>query len=166
MANRRTVWALTLAFLTLAAAVENGCQRLPSDEATKVPPAPTIAAPLMIPDIQWQPHSDWVNVKTAITPAAVGDGQADDTAALQAALDQVVSGTTLYLPAGIYRITAPLIWGNRLGVALLGEDPAKTIVRYDGPAGEAMLTLHGVSYSKFGRITWDGQGKEIGRAHV
>jgi hypothetical protein len=111
------------------------------------------------------PFASWKNLKSNF--GAVGDGKADDTAAFKAGLAALVehgkgkpgAPYVLYLPAGTYRITAPLVWGNRLGVALLGEDPARTIVRYDGPAGEVMLTLHGVSYSKFGRITWDGQGK-------
>lgn len=111
------------------------------------------------------PFASWKNLKTDF--GAVGDGKADDTAAFKAGLESLAehgkakpgASYVLYLPAGTYRITAPLVWENRLGVALLGEDPARTIVRYDGPAGEAMLTCHGVSYSKFGRITWDGQGK-------
>ncbi|MEI6518606.1 MAG: glycosyl hydrolase family 28-related protein [bacterium] len=111
------------------------------------------------------PFASWKNLKTDFK--AVGDGVADDTAAFKAGLESLAehgkgkpgAPYVLYLPAGIYRITAPLVWRNRIDVALLGEDPAKTIVRYDGPVGEAILTLHGVSYSKFGRITWDGQGK-------
>lgn len=110
------------------------------------------------------PFASWKDVKTC---GAVGDGKADDTAALKAGLESLaVHGKgkpgdpyVLWLPAGIYRITAPLVWENRLGVAVLGEDPATTIIRYDGPPGQVMLTCHGVSYSKFGRITWDGQGK-------
>jgi hypothetical protein len=115
------------------------------------------AAPLVSAEEFNGPFAGWKNLKTDF--GAVGDGKADDTAALKAALEKVQNGQVLYLPAGTYRVTQPFVWSNRKGVALLGEDPAKTIVRYDGPAGEAMLTLHGVSYSKFGRITWDGQGK-------
>lgn len=111
------------------------------------------------------PFAGWKNLKTDF--GAKGDGQADDTAALKAGLEALAvygkakpgDPCVLYLPAGTYRITEPVVWENREGVALLGEDPAKTIIRYDGPAGGVMLTCHGVSYSKFGRITWDGHGK-------
>ncbi len=111
------------------------------------------------------PFAGWKNLKTDF--GAKGDGKADDTAALKAGLESLAehgkgkpgNPYVLYLPAGTYRITAPLVWTNRLGVALLGEDPATTTILYDGPAGEAMLTCDGVSYSKFGRLTWDGQGK-------
>lgn len=42
---------------------------------------------------------------------AVGDGVCDDTQAIQAAIDQAnaVTGSTVYLPAGHYRVTAPLV---------------------------------------------------------
>ena len=124
------------------------------------------AAAALVPSEEFVgPFASWKNLKTDF--GAVGDGKADDTAAFEAGLEALAERgkgkpgdpCVLYLPAGIYRITAPLVWENRTGVALLGEDPARTIVRYDGPAGKAMLTLHGVTYSKFGRITWDGQGK-------
>jgi hypothetical protein len=39
-----------------------------------------------IPELAWEPRSDWINVRTDVSPRAVGDGAADDTAALQAAL--------------------------------------------------------------------------------
>jgi hypothetical protein len=45
-----------------------------------------------LPELKWEQRSDWLNVKTGmegIGPAAVGDGVADDTAALQAAFDRV-----------------------------------------------------------------------------
>jgi hypothetical protein len=56
---------------------------------------------------------------------AVGDGVADDTVAIQAALDAVASksassiGGTVFLPSGRYLITAPL--GISLGTSILGE---------------------------------------------
>jgi hypothetical protein len=48
----------------------------------------------------------------AITVNAVGDGRADDTAAIQAALDSAASrgaGSIVYLPSGRYRITRTLV---------------------------------------------------------
>jgi polygalacturonase len=49
----------------------------------------------------------WINVKD---PAygATGDGETDDTAALQAALDACPPGGIVYLPQGVYRTSAPL----------------------------------------------------------
>src|SRR4051794_28059368 len=42
-----------------------------------------------IPSLRWQMRSDWINVRTDVTPRAVGDGKADDTAAIQQALDRL-----------------------------------------------------------------------------
>lgn len=53
---------------------------------------------------------------------AVGDGEADDTVAIQMAVDAVQQGT-VYLPPGVYKITAPITL--RPGLSLVGEpDPA------------------------------------------
>ena len=50
-----------------------------------------------IPELNWTERSDWVNVKTDITPAAVGDGVKDDTAAIQKAFDGVATGVVMAL---------------------------------------------------------------------
>src|ERR1039457_6284629 len=56
------------------------------------------------------PFPSWANVKTEF--GAVGDGRADDTAAIQKALETVRSQSfakkVLYFPASTYRITATL----------------------------------------------------------
>ena len=72
-----------------------------------------------LPRLNWEERSDWINVKTKVTPKAVGDGVADDTAALQAALDSLKSEgyanpNTIYLPPGVYRITRTLSWEKAL----------------------------------------------------
>lgn len=118
------------------------------------------------------PMPGWLDLRKDF--GATGDGVVDDTAAWEAALAALPehgkakpgSPRVLYVPAGTYRITRPLVWANRMSVMLIGEHPENTKVVYDGPAGENMLTLHGVSYSKFSRITWDGAGKaRAGFAH-
>ena len=111
------------------------------------------------------PLPGWKNVKTDF--GAVGDGKADDTAAIKAGLNALAvwgkgkpgDPQVLYFPAGTYRTTESLNYENRLGIQIQGEDSSKTTIRYDGPAGQPILHCNGVSYSKFGRITWDGQGK-------
>jgi hypothetical protein len=58
---------------------------------------------------------------------AVGNGSADDTAALQAAINaaQAVGGT-VYLPAGIYRVTSPVQITNK--VAIVGDNSRSSIL--------------------------------------
>ncbi|MGW1436843.1 glycerophosphodiester phosphodiesterase family protein [Streptomyces griseus] len=49
----------------------------------------------------------WVNVKDKAY-GAKGDGATDDTVALQAAIDACPPGGVVYLPEGVYRVSAPI----------------------------------------------------------
>lgn len=106
------------------------------------------------------PFASWVNVKT--TYGAKGDGVSDDTAALQQALDQVGQGEvsgTLFIPAGVYRVTSTLRLQGRQGVNVIGADPEQVVLKWDGAAGGDLFEVQGVSYSKLARFTLDGAGK-------
>jgi len=115
------------------------------------------------------PFASW---RTAKSYGAVGDGVADDTAALQRALDELVqpgSAKVLHLQAGTYRLTATLKFDatkETYGAALIGDDPATTRIVWDGPVGAPMLIANGGVHTSFARITWDGRSKAgIGVAH-
>ncbi len=106
------------------------------------------------------PFPSWKNLKVDF--GATGDGKADDTAALQKALDQLQQQSgVLFLPAGTYRITKGLTMLSHIYVSVIGADPATTIIQWDGGDEGVMLFCNGVRYSKFGRITWDGGGKKV-----
>lgn len=71
---------------------------------------------------------------------AKGDGVADDTAALQSAIERVGGKDytrTIYIPAGVYRITGTLILkppgpgkeGSMVGPWIFGQDRDRTIIR-------------------------------------
>ncbi len=111
------------------------------------------------------PFSSWADAQRDY--GAKGDGVADDTAALQKALDDLgPKKPALYLPAGRYRIThslllkgSPASGGFGLGgVALMGNTPETTQIIWAGPAGDPMLVQDGGFNSRYSRITWDGQG--------
>ena len=97
---------------------------------------------------------------------ARGDGTMDDTAALQRGLDELTQHTqscVLYLPAGTYRITNTLKTTRKAhtdcqGVAVIGEDPAGTILRWDGGEGGTIFQWD-AWYSKISRLTFDGAGR-------
>ncbi len=97
---------------------------------------------------------------------AVGDGRADDTAALQRGLDELTWHTNfcvLYLPAGTYRLTATLMTVRKAhtdcqGVAIIGEDPLRTVLRWDGTSGATMFQWD-AWYSKISRLTFDGASR-------
>ena len=110
------------------------------------------------------PLAGWTNVKTDY--GALGDGQADDTAAIQRAFDDLrlhTQSNVLYFPAGTYRITNTV--GTRreghtdcMGVTIVGEDPGRVRIRWDGPAG-GTIVLYDAWYSRISRLTLDGAGK-------
>ena len=108
------------------------------------------------------PFPSWANAKRDY--GAVGDGVADDTAALQAALNdlgQNGKASVLYLPAGNYKITASLqLTGAAVGfkgLGIVGDAPSTTRITWAGPSGGAMLVQNGGYNTRYSRITWDGK---------
>ncbi|HAA01809.1 MAG TPA: hypothetical protein DCE18_00390, partial [Syntrophobacteraceae bacterium] len=80
------------------------------------------------------------NAKTDF--GAIGDGVADDTAALQAAITAAITNKTcLYLPRGSYKITASLVVTSTLsnGLTLFGDGPTASII-YCYAAGVSAFT--------------------------
>ena len=118
-------------------------------------------APLL-PVLNWQQRSDWVNVKTGVKPAAYGDGVHDDTAAIQAGLNTIAQGIygrkTLYLPAGTYRISKTLTMGNVWGTLVVGQGRTMRIV-WAGPLNQTMYLSNGLIFARYAGITWDGANK-------
>ncbi len=127
-----------------------------------------------IPSLDWEVRSDWMSVKTPHTwngVKAVGDGVADDSAALQCAIGSVpVKGGTVYLPPGRYRITETLIFGTLQldyvdggahlpqGFSIIGCGRDTTIV-WDGPADQPMFRLTGIRESRIIGVQFDAAGK-------
>jgi hypothetical protein len=114
------------------------------------------------------PFPSWADARRDF--GALGDGVADDTAALQAAIDSIGwdgrhgdipfdRPHVLYLPAGTYRITSRLLFKYRISVGLIGEDPETTRIVWDGPEGGTMLHCNGLSQGKISRLTFDGRGR-------
>ncbi|MCX6985442.1 MAG: glycosyl hydrolase family 28-related protein [Lentisphaerae bacterium] len=121
----------------------------------------------MIPELNWEKRSDWIDVKTDVKPAAKGDGVADDTEAIQAALNmanKAMTGTTIYFPPGTYRITKTLTLGNNVknarlqGVLLVGHG-RNTVFAWDGEDKGRMFWLIGAANTRYVGIVWDGRGK-------
>jgi hypothetical protein len=70
-----------------------------------------------------------ININVLVDADVRGDGVTDDEPALQAALDYAakMGGGVVYLPAGVYAISRPLVVRSR--VHLMGDGYGKTIVR-------------------------------------
>lgn len=72
------------------------------------------------------------DVVSVLDFGAVGNGVANDTAAINAALASVNSGGAVYFPAGVYRVTALLAIPG--GVIVYGDGMTATRVRQEGAA--------------------------------
>lgn len=88
---------------------------------------------------------------------AIGDGSADDTTAIQLAIDSLANGGVVYLPVGTYKTTATLI-DNATTITLLGDGASETSsvptvikptgaivgIKFDGNrSGASNLTIEG-----------------------
>lgn len=109
------------------------------------------------------PFASWLDAQRDF--GAIGDGGADDTAALQRALDDIREhrrACVLYLPAGTYRITQTLNTARQAHqdnmVTIVGEDPARVVLKWDGDEGGTMLQWD-AWYAKLSRLTFDGSGR-------
>ena len=127
-----------------------------------------IAKTDILPVVNRLERSDWINVKTDITPAAVGNGIVDDTDALQSALTKYPL-KPIYLPPGIYRITNTLrlAYKERTGgVTILGHGRSTKII-WDGPNEHPMLETHGLHRSRISGLLLDGQNRaSAGMMHL
>ena len=117
-----------------------------------------LALPAFCQDEFTGPFRSWTDVHSY---GAHGKGSGDDSDALQAALSNLgvpPYSPVLYIPSGTYVVSKPLVLANRIGVSIVGEDPASVRIKWTGPQGAAMLTLNGVAFSRISRITFDGGG--------
>lgn len=80
---------------------------------------------------------------SAVAFGAKGDGVADDTAAIQKALDSLTGGGVVNLPAGSYRLSAALKVPG--GVTLLGEG-----ARWENTATRLIVPTNGFSAVRLG----------------
>ena len=107
-------------------------------------------------------------VDVKVTHGAVGDGVADDRAALQAALDANCTGTApklLYFPAGTYRITDTLYFnhttggtchnGMPYGGAFIGPGSATTKIKMASGTKKGILASDGIGVATFQGITFE-----------
>ncbi|MHB9025214.1 MAG: glycosyl hydrolase family 28-related protein [Armatimonadota bacterium] len=115
-----------------------------------------------VPKLAWTERSDWINVKTDVTPAAVGDGVTDDTAAIQAALsaNPTVKGQTIYFPPGIYKVTNTLTLSagtQHFATNLIGHGRDSKLV-WHGASGGNMIVINSNPYARYTGLILDGRG--------
>lgn len=121
----------------------------------KSPPSDPLALAL---GVSWASSYTWDNVINVQSKfGARGDDLADDSGAIQNAIDQVArrGGGVVYLPAGTYRHQSLRI---KTGVILKGDGPDKTILKYTGQGSRS-------SDGADAMLTCDKQGT-LGIAHL
>jgi hypothetical protein len=111
---------------------------------------------------------DTINAKAF---GAIGDGIADDTAALQAAIDAAFVVTTsnaqappignkvLYIPAGSYKTTSPLLLTGLFGGIMRGAGRFATQII--NSAGSNVIQTQGCQYSRFEDFLLQTSGSAI-----
>ncbi|HUR09941.1 MAG TPA: glycosyl hydrolase family 28-related protein [Flavitalea sp.] len=115
------------------------------------------------------PFASWANVVTRFQ--AKGDGIQDDTRALQNALDNLFDPVSprntpggnysiIYLPKGTYKISRTLQLRGKIGVSIIGEDPANTIIKWFGPENDTVLWTNGSAYFRISRLTVDANNRK------
>ena len=117
---------------------------------------------LDIGPMDWTPRADWINVKSCAkitgAPNAKGDGQADDTAALQGVMDFLQKnnwGHTIYFPPGTYKITGTLKVHDINATTFIGCG-SKSIISYAGPKGGTMFLPSATHHMVYFGLTWEG----------
>ena len=86
---------------------------------------------------------------------AVGDGLADDTVAIQAALSS--SAGSIYFPKGTYTFSSPLIAANFSGVRVYGDGQNAAVLKWTGNNTDVPFTLNGVTNAVFDGLTFRGK---------
>jgi hypothetical protein len=96
---------------------------------------------------------------------AVGNGDADDTEALQAAISAACAGSKLlFLPKGTYRVTSGLSLAS--SITMRGAGMAASVVQYTADTGALFTATGDISYSHFTDMKWKGPGQSSGGSAV
>jgi hypothetical protein len=119
---------------------------------------PLVDGPVMVSPVAAAAANPYLTYSVT-SYGAIGNGISDDTAGIQAAINAAAAGkaTIVWFPAGVYRITAPLVLP--LKVSLLGAgsgtDAGASIIRA-AVSMTSMLVLNDAANSSIEGLAFDG----------
>lgn len=163
-AQTRSLVAQLPATLPATSRKDEGDPRL-SAPRTPLPPESAVSAGS---DDFVGPFPSWRDLKRDY--GGKGDGISDDTDAVQAALDDLRASAgkspVLFIPTGVYLLKRTVAVTAAQSISIIGEDPRTTVLKWAGssftfPATTSMFHVDGVSYSRFDRLTFDGNGAGV-----
>ena len=96
--------------------------------------------------------ADVVNVKDF---GAVGDGVADDTAAIQAAITAATSRSSIYFPDGTYNILSQLVFTTS-NVDIVGSGSGSTFIKYIGASTTNDIIVVGDGITQIVNVNFTG----------
>jgi hypothetical protein len=79
-------------------------------------------------------------IHATIDAGAYGDGSADASAAINAAIQSCPVDQVVFVPAGTYRLDSPIHFNLKQGVTLRGAGPGQTVFRPASSTGAAITT--------------------------
>lgn len=110
-----------------------------------------------ISELQVATQRATAGIHNVLEHGAVGDGVADDTLAVQAAIDAADTGGVVYLPAGTYLVSGVTATSTRM---MVGAGRDRTVLKGSG-TGRVLDLGNGINnflYAHFSDFTVDGGG--------
>ncbi len=124
--------------------------------------ASVVGTALLVGGIFWQGSVPTASLRTPMDFGAVGNGIADDTVALQKAIDATQNGGALYFPGGhkylvrSLHATGEVHWIGPGGSWLNDRAADGAVIIQGDHANEDLLTLTNAAYSNISGIALDG----------
>lgn len=102
--------------------------------------------------------SNWLDVRRY---GAVGDGVADDTAAIQATVNALPTGGVVYIPTGIYKLSSAITAKSEVAFQGDGDNNSVLLQSSTGQSGIVGVDIHDVTISDL-RISGPNSGTGTG----
>ena len=128
----------------------------------RVSVASLVGTTILLAGVLWQGSVPTAHLKTPMDFGAVGDGLADDTVAVQKAIDATQNGGSLYFPGGhkylvrSLHATGEVHWLGPGGSWLNDRAADGAVIIQGNNASDDLVTLTNAAYSNISGVAFDG----------